>query len=54
MKNLKTLTPAEAKKEIKLLEKKVRDNKKNNTLSDDEMYELEDRLVQLKAMLEQK
>jgi len=54
VKNLKTLTPAEAKKEIKLIEKKLKDGKKNGTLSEDEMYELEDRLVQLKAQLEQK
>merc|ERR1711976_453019 len=53
VKNLKTLTPAETKKEIKLIEKKMKDNKKNNTLSEDEVYELEDRLVQLKASLEQ-
>jgi len=54
VKNLKTLTPAEAKKEIKLIEKKLKDGKKNGTLSEDETYELEDRLVQLKAQLEQK
>jgi len=54
VKNLKTLTPAETKKEIKLVEKKLKDNKKNNTLNEEEMYELEDRLVQLKATLEAK
>jgi len=54
VKNLKTLTAAEAKKEIKLLEKKLKDAKKNGTLSEDETYEVEDRLVQLKAQLEAK
>jgi len=55
VKNLKTLTPAEAKKEIKLIEKKLKDAKKNkDSLSEDEVYELEDRLVLLKAQIEQK
>merc|ERR1712203_721831 len=54
VKNMKTLTAAEAKKEIKLLEKKLKDGKKNGTLSEDETYEVEDRLVQLKAQVEAK
>merc|ERR1739845_13439 len=39
VKNMKTLTPAEAKKEIKLIEKKLKDAKKNkDSLSEDEVY----------------
>merc|ERR1712193_448667 len=40
------------KKQIKDLEKKLKDGKKKGTLSDDEVWEIEDKLVELKEKLE--
>merc|ERR1712045_803795 len=51
IKRNKKLEPKEAKKAIKDVEKKLKDNKKNNTLSEEEVWELQDRLEELKAML---
>lgn len=48
----KTLTDKELKKRIKEVEKKLKDHNKNNTLSDDEMWELQDELGTLKLDLE--
>merc|ERR1712109_215464 len=47
----KNLEPKEAKKAIKDVEKKLKDNKKNNNLTEEEVWELQDRLEELKAML---
>jgi len=47
----KTLSEKEKKKEIKDLEKKLKDGKKKKTLTDEEMWELEDRLTELKESL---
>merc|ERR1712139_98370 len=44
-----TLSAKDAKKKIKDLEKKLKDGKKNKTLSEDEMYELEDQIAELKS-----
>jgi elongation factor 3 len=46
-----TLSQKDAKKQIKEIEKKLKANKKDKNLSDDEMYELEDQLTQLKETL---
>merc|ERR1712157_580539 len=51
VKRNKKLEPKEAKKAIKDVEKKLKDNKKNNNLTEEEVWELEDRLEELKAML---
>merc|ERR1712185_665692 len=45
------LSAKDAKKAIKDIEKKLKNNKKDKTLSDDEMYELEDQLTLLKENL---
>merc|ERR1711988_1161066 len=42
------LTDKEKKKAIKDLEKKLKDNKKNKTLTEEEVWEIEDKLVELK------
>lgn len=47
----KALSDKDVKKAIKDIEKKLKDNKKNKTLSDDEAWELEDKLSELKARL---
>jgi elongation factor 3 len=44
-----TLSAKDAKKKIKDLEKKLKDGKKNKTLSEDEVYELEDQIAELKT-----
>merc|ERR1719388_109052 len=44
-----SLSAKDTKKAIKDLEKKLKDGKKNKTLSEDEIYEIEDKLVELKA-----
>merc|ERR1719232_568651 len=43
-----TLSAKDAKKKIKDLEKKIKDNKKNKTLTDEEVWEIEDQLTELK------
>jgi elongation factor 3 len=43
-----TTSDKEKKKQIKDLEKKLKDNKKNKTLTDEEVWELEDKLAELK------
>jgi elongation factor 3 len=48
----KKLDPKEVKKLIKEVEKKLKDHKKKNNLSDEDAWELEDKLVALKDMLE--
>merc|ERR1711982_6213 len=48
----KKLDPKEVKKQIKEVEKKLKDHKKKNNLSDEDAWELEDKLVALKDMLE--
>merc|ERR1712005_44930 len=47
----KALDSTEMKKQIKDIEKKLKDNKKKNNLSDEEMWELQDKLAELKDML---
>merc|ERR1711987_38477 len=42
----------DAKKQIKDLEKKLKDGKKKKTLTDEEMWELEDKMAALKEKLE--
>merc|ERR1711990_267028 len=46
-----TLSAKDMKKQIKDIEKKLKSNKKDNNLSDDEIYELEDQLALLKENL---
>merc|ERR1712139_639951 len=48
VKRNKTLSDKEKKKAIKDLEKKLKDNKKNKTLTEEEVWEIEDKLVELK------
>merc|ERR1719277_1250529 len=48
----KKLDPKEIKKQIKDVEKKLKDHKKKNNLSDEDAWALEDKLVELKDMLE--
>jgi elongation factor 3 len=48
----KALEPKEIKKLIKEVEKKLTANKKSNTLGEEEVWELSDKLAELKAMLE--
>merc|ERR550525_2167514 len=45
------LSAKDAKKKIKDIEKKIKDNKKKKTLTDEEMWELEDQLTALKEAL---
>merc|ERR1711907_562751 len=47
----KALSEKDAKKEIKNIEKKLKDNAKKKTLTDDEMWELQDKLTELKEKL---
>merc|ERR1711981_1455779 len=47
----KALSEKDAKKEIKTIEKKLKDNAKKKTLTDDEMWELQDKLTELKEKL---
>merc|ERR1712007_231582 len=46
-----TLSSKDAKKAIKDLEKKLKDGKKKKTLSDEDMWEMEDKLNELKESL---
>merc|ERR1711871_1375464 len=46
-----TLSQKDTKKQIKAIEKKLKSAKKDNTLTEDEVYELEDQLAQLKENL---
>jgi len=48
----KALSAKEAKKAIKDLEKKLKDHKKKQNLSEAEVWEIEDKLVELKQQLE--
>merc|ERR1719502_598353 len=49
-----TSTDKDKKKQLKALEKKIKDNKKNKTLTDEEVWELEDQINALKEHLEGK
>merc|ERR1712066_130855 len=51
VKKQKTMEPKEIKKAIKDIEKKLAANKKSNTLSDEDMWELTDKLAELKSAL---
>merc|ERR1711972_1247989 len=46
-----TMTDKDKKKAIKDLEKKIKDNKKKKTMTDEEVWELEDKLNELKEAL---
>jgi len=46
---VKTMTDKERKKAIKEIEKKLKEHKKKNTLSEAEMWELQDKLAELKV-----
>jgi elongation factor 3 len=48
----KKMDSKEIKKHIKDIEKKLKDNKKKNNLSEEDTWELSDRLTELKDMLE--
>jgi len=45
---VKTMTDKERKKAIKELEKRLKEHKKKNTLSDAEVWELEDKMAEMK------
>jgi len=47
VKKTKTLSDKDKKKQIKAIEKKIKDGKKNKTLTDEQIWELEDELVAL-------
>jgi hypothetical protein len=47
------LSDKEKKKEIKDLEKKLKDGKKKKTLTEDEIWEMEDKLAALNKELEE-
>merc|ERR1712159_838062 len=49
VKQNESLNAKDAKKKIKDLEKKLKDGKKKGTLSEEEIYEIEDKLLELKA-----
>merc|ERR1740123_1149756 len=49
---LKTMPAKDIKKAIKEVEKKLKDNKKKPTLSEEQMWELDDKLAELKQQLE--
>lgn len=48
VKNVKMLSAKDRKKEIKELEKKLKDGKKAKTLTDEQTWELEDKLAELR------
>merc|ERR1712149_155676 len=52
MKKEAKLSDKDKKKEIKDLEKKLKDGKKKKTLTEDEMWEMEDKLAALQKELE--
>merc|ERR1711918_47203 len=53
MKKEAKLSDKEKKKEIKYLEKKLKDGKKKKTLTEDEIWEMEDKLAALNKELEE-
>merc|ERR1711874_637072 len=48
----KKMQAKDIKKEIKDIEKKLKENKKKNTLSEEDVWEIGDRLAELQSMLE--
>merc|ERR1712118_58493 len=48
----KKMEAKDIKKEMKDIEKKLKEHKKKNNLSDEDAWELSDRITELKAMLE--
>merc|ERR1711934_377949 len=48
----KKMQAKDIKKEIKDIEKKLKENKKKNTLSEEDVWEIGDRLLELQSMLE--
>jgi len=52
IKRIKVMEPKDIKKAIKELEKKLTANKKANTLTEEETWELGDKLAELKTALE--
>merc|ERR1712137_908259 len=48
----KKMEAKDIKKEIKDIEKKLKENKKKNNLSEEDAWELSDRLIELESMLE--
>merc|ERR1711904_90342 len=48
----KKMEAKDIKKEMKDIEKKLKENKKKNNLSEEDVWELGDRMEELKAMLE--
>jgi hypothetical protein len=50
----KALDAKQIKAAIKDIEKKLKENKKKNTLSEEDAWELSDRLEELKSQLEAK
>merc|ERR1712084_44181 len=52
VKKSKAMDAKDMKKAIKDLEKKLKDAKKKNNLSDEETWELQDKLAELKSALE--
>jgi uncharacterized protein YlxW (UPF0749 family) len=53
MKKEAKLSDKEKKKEIKDLEKKLKDGKKKKTITEDEIWEMEDKLTNLNKELEE-
>merc|ERR1712113_310535 len=51
VKIMNELDPKHIKKAVRDVQKKLNDNKKNNNLTEEEVWELQDRLEELKAML---
>jgi len=49
---MKTMAAKDVKKAMKELEKKLKDNKKKPTLGEEEVWELQDKLEELKQTLE--
>merc|ERR1712166_1672114 len=52
VKKNKTMSASEIRKQIKDVTKKLQDHQKKNNLNDDEIWELEDKLVELKSNLD--
>ena len=46
-----TLTDKEKKREIKLIQKQIKDGKKKNILTEDEIFELEDKIDKLNGIV---
>jgi len=53
-KGLNSLSDKDKKKHVKDLEKKIKEGKKNSTLSEEEIWELQDKLTELKECLADK